>query len=346
MITIEAFDPATAPDAELQPFYEYERAIEAEVEPGDPFPPFETFAKQRRLVPSYRRTMVWLARDHGDNGAIVGAAHLHVQYVETNRKLGNFWVSVRADRRREGIAHRLLAPLADAAAADDRTLLGSDPPEGTPGDAFTASLGAEKRSRERRSRLVLADIDRAMLDDWVARAKERASEYTLLFWEDKCPDELVEQFVPFTEVMNTAPRDDLDMEDWTETPERYAEDWERAIALGDKSWTLCARHEPTGELGGFTDVWFADWMGDLMWQGNTGVDPKHREKGLGRWLKAAMLQKILDERPQVARIDTWNAGSNEPMLAINVALGFRPVKYYGDWQIPTDALRDAAAKRS
>jgi GNAT superfamily N-acetyltransferase len=75
-----------------------------------------------------------------------------------------------------------------------------------------------------------------------------------------------------------------------------------------------------------------------VWQGGTAVDPTHRNKGLGRWLKAAMLQRLLDERPEVANVDTWNAGSNEPMLAINVALGFRPVKYYNARQIPVPDL--------
>src|SRR5205823_5758149 len=98
----------------------------------------------------------------------------------------------------------------------------------------------------------------------------------------------LDAYVAHMEVMNTAPRDELDMEDWLESPERYIEDWARNDALGDHGWTLCARHDPTGELAGFTEVYFADWMGDLAWQGNTGVDPGHRDKGLGRWLKAAM----------------------------------------------------------
>ena len=156
---------------------------------------------------------------------------------------------------------------------------------------------------------------------------------------------MTDKYIAVNDVMNTAPREELDMEDEHLTPDRVREREARRVKQRGEIWTLIAVHEPTGHWAGFTEVVRCDWMGDLMWQGNTGVDPNHREKGLGRWLKAAMLLRVLDEKPEVGRIETWNAGSNEPMLGINIAMGFRPVKYYGDWQISTEALREAVAKR-
>jgi hypothetical protein len=40
------------------------------------------------------------------------------------------------------------------------------------------------------------------------------------------------------------------------------------------------------------------------------------------------------ERPEVRYVDTGNAGSNRPMLAINIALGFTPHRLGGFWQLP------------
>ncbi len=340
---IEPLDAAHASDAELQGLHELTTAIQREVEPDDPIIPLDVAIQRYRDVPSWAVHQRWVARQ-GD--VVVGDAFLELEYTESNRHLAFFDVSVAGDHRNQHLATRLLAPLAEAAAADERTVVMTWTPEVGAGDAFAAALGFEKRSVERRSRLLLSELDRAMLDDWVAGAAERAADYSLVGFEERCPDDLLEPFVALWHVMNTAPRDDLDMEDWQLTPERFREQEARAIREGRRRWVVVARHDPSGELAGFTELGWAPWETDLVWQGDTGVDPAHREKGLGRWLKAVNLLRLLDERPEVTRIDTWNAGSNRPMLAINIALGFRPVKHYGDWQISVDALRDAVAKRS
>jgi mycothiol synthase len=57
--------------------------------------------------------------------------------------------------------------------------------------------------------------------------------------------------------------------------------------------------------------------------------------GLGRWLKAAMIDKALRERPQVKRIRTGTADSNAPMLRINYELGFKPYLSVCTWQVET-----------
>jgi hypothetical protein len=78
----------------------------------------------------------------------------------------------------------------------------------------------------------------------------------------------------------------------------------------------------------------------LVEQLDTGVDPKHRNKGLGRWVKAAMALKLRDEYPQVQRIDTENAGSNQPMLSINIEMGFKPILIQTVWQGDLATLRE------
>jgi hypothetical protein len=74
-------------------------------------------------------------------------------------------------------------------------------------------------------------------------------------------------------------------------------------------------------------------------QGNTGVRPEHRGHALGKWLKATMLQRIFDERPQAEEIRTGNADSNDAMLGINRALGFKPHRAHTTWQVTTAQVR-------
>ena len=68
------------------------------------------------------------------------------------------------------------------------------------------------------------------------------------------------------------------------------------------------------------------------WQGDTLVHGDHRGHRLGMLVKVANLEAMAAERPSTRRVHTWNAGENQWMLAINVALGFRRVATEGAWQ--------------
>ena len=60
-------------------------------------------------------------------------------------------------------------------------------------------------------------------------------------------------------------------------------------------------------------------------------------------LKAAMIDKIRRDRPQVRRIRTDNAGSNAPMLKINRELGFKLYKSSTVWQVELDKVEEFLA---
>jgi len=70
----------------------------------------------------------------------------------------------------------------------------------------------------------------------------------------------------------------------------------------------------------------------------TGVYPEYRGKGLGRWLKAAMLDRIMKEHPEIKYVRTQNADMNAAMLKINNDLGFQPYNAITTWQIDIDKV--------
>lgn len=341
---IEEFDPTTADDHDFRARWELTVALDREFQPENPVTPFDKHRQSLIDQPSFRRPKHWTVWD-AERTRPIGVASLWLEYTESNRHLAWFDLQVLPEIRRRRVGTELLGRMVDAATLDGRTMVGGGTVEATEGDTFATALGFEKKATERKSRLSIAEVDRPMLETWVDRAAERAGEYELLGFEDRCPDELLEEYVALYDVTNTAPRDDLDMEDEVMTPERWREQEEKALANGDRCWILLARHRDSGDLAGFTQFFFAPYSEDVAWQGWTAVHPDHRDKGLGRWLKAANCLRLMDERPKVAHVDTWNAFSNAPMLGINDEMGFRILRGYNEWQAPTDRLASNVKER-
>jgi mycothiol synthase len=134
-------------------------------------------------------------------------------------------------------------------------------------------------------------------------------------------------------VMNTAPKA-KGVDDIAVTPDQVRANQEAHIRRGGWGWTVCACHEPSGRLVGFTELSGFSYRPWLAEQGDTGVHPDHRNRGLGRWMKAVNGLRLLDEKPEVSVLETWNADVNAPMLSINDTMGFRPVAEWQEWRLP------------
>jgi len=342
---IEAFVPAEATEDDLRARYDLDRELWEELWAEDPMPPFEQWRKEITDTPSWQRTARWVVWND-DRNEIVGASSISMQFTETNRNLAEIDVSVRGASRRQGLGAALLEPVVAEAETENRTMLGGGAPTDTAGTSFALALGGVEKIVERKSRALMSGIDRDLLESWVRRAEERATGYSLLQWDGPVPEEYLDKFVALTMVMNTAPRDNLEMDDWIETPERYREREERQARQGFERWTLVCRHDETDELVGFTEFMFSDdYDPKAAWQEATAVNPVHRDKGIGRWLKAVNALRLMDDRPDIDYIDTWNAYSNGPMLGINITMGFEIVKSYSEYQISTERLAEAVKAR-
>ncbi|MBO0730791.1 MAG: hypothetical protein J2P57_16155, partial [Acidimicrobiaceae bacterium] len=233
-------------------------------------------------------------------------------------------------RRRSGVG-RALAQAICARAGRPR-IRGYVPIGHAGGMEFAKAVGATPGLVDHQNRLRVADLDREMLMGWVRRASERARGYSLVAIDGPCPPDLLEAFTAVRHVMNTAPRSEGD-EDELPSPEEVRESQDALSRRMGWAWTLCARHDASGALVGYTTLVATRTRPWLAEQWDTGVDPAHRNLGLGRWLKAANALRLLDERPEVTTIETWNAGVNAAMLSINHAMGFRPVAEWQEWTL-------------
>jgi mycothiol synthase len=322
---VEAWDAHSASEDELRERYELMALIDKETDPETPVEPFELWRQDLLQVSPFQETKRWTVRDAS---GLVATGWLGLNRTDSNAHLARFGINVRADARRNGVGREVLSVIADAAEADGRTTLGCGAPKDSPGEAFLGAAGMEHKLLDRRSRLRVDEVDQSLIDGWLADAETKTQDYELLCIDGRTPDEYVDAVIDLEETMNDAPRDDLDMEDWHQTVEEFRDGEQRALERGEKWLYLAAQHKASGQFAGYTFLQWHPLMPELVWQGGTAVRREHRGHAIGRWLKAANYKALRGANPAAQFIDTWNAGTNKWMLAINDDMGFRPYIWY------------------
>ena len=343
---IEAIDVRTISVAEIADLHAFRSVLRTELRPEDPPVPLDLAIARLRNIPEHNEIRLWVARD-GD--AIVADATAGWEpAAKENRHILDVSLSVLASHRQRGIAAELLGALVALADTEQRRLLIGWAEERVPaGRSFAERLGAKAGLEMRISRLMLDQIDRSLIERWVSEGPQRAPDYELVFIDGDLPEEIIEPAIRAFDVMNTAPRENLEVEDWKVTPE-HIRAWEKArAASGGQLWTLFVRHRSSGELVGFTEIGWNPKVPGIIEQMGTAVDPAHRGHALGKWMKGEMLRRLLAEGPIDAReIRTGNAQSNDAMLGINVELGFTPWQRGVAWQLEVEDAKRYLATRS
>ncbi len=321
-LEVREVDTRDAPEALLREMHEFYIPLSEEELPGDPPMPYERRKANWRQIRSDQSIPRWLLRS---DGAIVASAVAWMN-LEQNVENGFGSIYVSPLHRGNGYARKLAQPLFDRLAGMGRVRFDTYVKDGRDEERLCERLGLKSAIREKRSRLDVSDVDMDMMRLWIDKAEERASDYELLALQDPFPDEHLEKFCELQFQMNTAPLDDYEMDDEVMTPKMWRESEQQSARSFHDLSTYVAVHKPSGGFVGSTTIQTDQLQPDQAWQWETVVHPEHRNQGLGRLLKASMIERVVAEYPEVDRIDTWNAGSNEPMLNINIAMGYRPIQ--------------------
>ena len=340
--TIEPVTLSTADDDLVREVAAFHNAIASERVPEDPPISFEAFAARVRNRPSMVVTRDWLARSA--EGELVARAFVVRFDADTNQHLREASIEVLPAHRRKGIAKQLFRELVTTAGAADDVVLAFFTNDRVPAaKAFLKAIGAKTTLTMHTNQLDLSQVDRTMVREW---ARINTAGYRLEWIDGDVPEDQMKNVIVAYDTMNTAPRGDSAMQDWNTTPDQIREFDRSRRTTGRERRLVLAIHEATGETAGYTELVYDPKIPHLIWQQGTAVIPSHRGHGLGKWLKAAMLERALRDWRKAQLIRTGNADSNAPMLAINTRLGFKPAWADSIWEVGISDARRYAAEGS
>lgn len=327
---IEPFDPKTASRDEWKRFHAYRRLRHEERDPEDPLVDDETVESFMRSPDPQSKILRFAVLNPDRPDAQIGWLVFETfkedaPSYESNKHLAWIYPELLAPHRRRGTGRRMLEKAAALASEHNKSRIVLDSDEDD-GKAFIEAIGAEVALRWRQNRLYLDEVDWEMVNGWAEEGAARNPDTSLQWVTHPIEDSLIEEYCElFTEVFNQMPFDDLDVGEFSFTPETVTQAVSRVVDAGG-TWFAATTREANGDLSGLTEMGYIPDRETMISQYMTGVAQAYRGRGLGKWLKAAMVLKVRDEYPKVKMIVTGNATSNAAMLAINDRLGFKPYR--------------------
>lgn len=257
-----------------------------------------------------------------------------------SRHVARLDLTTGPDHRRDGHGSAMLEHLVARAVAHGRDTLqveaewGYDEPADGAGTAgadfltghgFTFSLGDVKRA-------LALPVDEALLDRLAREAAPHHTGYTLRHWRGRVPDDVVDGFAGLIgSLMTEAPQGELDVQEEVVDRARIRSDEDVLAASGRTKHTTVAV-AGDGELVAYSELVASSHEPERAHQWGTLVRAEHRGHRLGLATKTHNLRWFQPHGAGCEALLTWNAESNGPMVAINDALGFRPVGRLGEFQ--------------
>ncbi len=330
-VSIVPFAAATASHAEWARYHAYRALRHRETDPDDPLWDDATIEAWMRRGEPHWEVLRLAVLDPSNPDAQIGEVSCETSKPgtpphELNRHLASVNVQLLRPYRRRGIGRTLLARGVALAESRGRSAMESWAEEDD-GKTFAQAIGAKVVQNRYENRLVLDDVDWAMVERWAAEGAARSPSTKIEWFRDGVPAEIVEEYArAFTEVFNQQPfGEGGSFRGIVVTPDVFRNRAELNAEVGG-TWLGAYTQERDGEVSGLTEMFYVPADATMLGQGLTGVRMKHRGRGLGKWVKAAMLLRARAGFPQARVVRTGNATENAAMLSINDRLGFRPHK--------------------
>lgn len=316
---VTEYDVDGLDDEALAPILETVNLLSHEAEPRAVDLTLDEFRARSNSPGMVQRRFVARSVD----GEVVGTASGRYPDDGTNSDLLMCRISVVPDARRKEAGSQLLEALVTMAEDLGRSRLQSFFFDTVPeGKAFAQTVGAKENLDFHENMLRIADLDVSLMTEWAGLGDSRAPGYVLHTFVGDIPGkwhaDIAHLFFVLERDMPMA--DDFEPRVWD--AKRYAE-LHAHFLKGSDVLSVLAIHADSGTGVGMTQMMRrhndpASWVVTV-----TMVDPEHRGRSLGKWLKGTANLEALERWEGGLYQTTGNAFTNEPMLAINHAMGFQ-----------------------
>ncbi|MEU8081338.1 GNAT family N-acetyltransferase [Catellatospora citrea] len=299
-------DTAVADESLLRRMYEIRRACQLAANPDEPIEDAATgvsLLRRPRMGGGHRYLVA------GDPA--VGFASVDLPPDVTTAFVR---VYVEPGRRRQGTGGALFDAAVAHARSAGRTVL-----TGMYGDDDGAAFAAARGAR------VGQTVVRSLLRLPASGEPVPVPGHRAVTWLGPVSDELLESYTAARNAIHDAPTDAGVQ--WPHVTAQAVREQEETVARRGVELRVTAILDAAGAVVAFTQV-LVPATGDVAFTEETAVVPASRRRGLARWVKAESLRLLAADRPEMASVGTTNAAVNTGMLAVNRALGFRPV---GTW---------------
>ncbi|MDO4792408.1 MAG: GNAT family N-acetyltransferase [Buchananella hordeovulneris] len=294
--------------------------------------------------------------------APIGYAHASWSTGETNADLASVNLWVTAPHRGQGVGTALLERvLADLPAARTRFFsyvcadAASGPVETSalPGPRFARECGwrvTERVHLRRHPWPIDADLlDRLDPSTPSEDGRRSLGPYSIETYVDGVPLELQEDFARLLSLVEVeAPHGEIDLEPEEFTAENYREALERTRqvkATRVESVAIYTHPDGRRQAVGMSSYTAPAHPNSLIEVNSTIVEREHRGHRLGWAVKCAVERALLGLDLPHKMVNSCNADSNDAMLAINNALGFKEVLQIADLVGERETISQRLAER-
>jgi mycothiol synthase len=312
--------------------------------PGEPGPSHQAQREFISQIPELRdHVAFWLLYD--EDAHCVGyctIAHPKPENPDYAANKDRIYVEpvVLARYRRQGVGTQLLPLIVDHAQKVGATWIQWDT-KFESGFRFSEKIRATEVGRQRTNRLTVDQLNWEMMQRWVEEGRSHNPEVELVRFVNLPAPGLIDPICDLiTDINRNQPKDDLEGTSFTLTSEEFISENRRLTERKIERVILCAR-EPDDTLSGMTDLFYSEANPTHAHVSLTGVRREYQNRGLGKWLKAAMILDMRERYPKVRFVDTNNFNNNRPILNINDRMGFELFEQFVFYKV---RVHDLAAK--